>query len=111
MNLACLLNREKAGEILVQMGVLTPKQLWWAVKNQVLEIIYKIFSLSEGKFYFEEVDELKEEKIKLSTSTTNIIMEGIRRLDELPRIKELIPDDKVVPTLVPEEFRDNSVKV
>jgi hypothetical protein len=101
---------KRQGKILVQMGVLTPKQLWWAVKNQVLEIIYKIFSLTDGKFYFEEIDELAEEKIKLSTSTTNIIMEGIRRLDELPRIKELIPDDKVVPTLVPEEFRDNSVK-
>lgn len=101
---------KRQGKILVQMGILTPKQLWWAVKNQVLEIIYGIFSLSEGNFFFEEIEEPTEEKIKLSTSTTNIIMEGIRRLDEWPRIKELIPDDTVVPTLVPPEFRDNQVK-
>lgn len=101
---------KRQGKILVQMGVLTPKQLWWAVKNQVLEIIYKVFTLSDGKFYFEEVEEPTEEKIKLSTSTTNIIMEGIRRLDELPRIKEIIYDDRIVPTLVPEEFRDPNVK-
>lgn len=101
---------KRQGKILVQMGILTPKQLWWAVKNQVLEIIYGIFSLSDGTFFFEEIEEPTEEKIKLSTSTTNIIMEGIRRLDEWPRIKELIPDDTVVPTLVPPEFRDNQVK-
>ncbi len=101
---------KRQGKILVQMGILTPKQLWWAVKNQVLEIVYGIFSLDEGIFYFEEMEEPTEEKIKLSTSTTNIIMEGIRRLDEWPRIKELIPDDTVVPTPVPPEFRDNQVK-
>jgi hypothetical protein len=101
---------KRQGKVLVQMGILTPKQLWWAVKNQVLEIVYGIFSLSEGVFYFEEKEEPSEEKIKLSTTTTNIIMEGIRRLDEWPRIKELIPDDTVVPTPVPPEFRDNQVK-
>lgn len=101
---------KRQGKILVQMGVLTPKQLWWAVKNQVLEIIYKTFSLKDGYFYFIETEEPFEEKIKLSTSTTNIIMEGIRRLDELPRIKELIPDYDVVPQQVPVEFRDNAVK-
>jgi len=101
---------KRQGKVLVQMGVLTPKQLWWAVKNQVLEIIYGIFSLGEGTFYFTEGEEPTEERIKLSTSTTNIIMEGIRRLDEWPRIKELIPDDMVVPCLVPPEFRDAQVK-
>lgn len=101
---------KRQGKILVQMGVLTPKQLWWAVKNQVLEIIYGIFSLGEGDFYFTEDEEPTEERIKLSTSTTNIIMEGIRRLDEWPRIKELIPDDMAVPRLVPPEFRDAAVK-
>src|SRR5688572_19334126 len=27
------------GKILVQMGAISPKDLWWGVKNQVLEII------------------------------------------------------------------------
>jgi hypothetical protein len=101
---------KRQGKVLVQMGVLTPKQLWWAVKNQVLELVYGMFNLGEGVFCFEESVELTEEKIKLSTSTTNIIMEGIRRLDEWPRIKELIPEDTAVPYLVPLEFRDSQVK-
>jgi hypothetical protein len=100
---------KRQGKILVQMGVLTPKELWWAVKNQVLEIIYSLFALRDGWFSFEETTTVHEEKIKLSTSTTNIIMEGIRRLDEWPRIKEMIPHDRLVPELAPLETRDRNV--
>lgn len=100
---------KRQGKILVQMGILTPKQLWWAVKSQVLEIIYSLFTMRDGLFYFEETPEANEEKIKLSTNTTNIIMEGIRRLDEWPRIKEMIPNDRLVPRLAPVEARDRNV--
>lgn len=100
----------RQGKVLVQMGILTPKQLWWAVKNQVLEIVYDLFSLKEGLFFFEETEEINEEKIKLSTSTTNIIMEGIRRLDEWPRIREFIPTDEAVPTITSADSRDKNVK-
>ncbi|MEJ2367202.1 MAG: DUF4388 domain-containing protein [Acidobacteriota bacterium] len=100
----------RQGKVLIQMGILSPKQLWWAVKNQVLEIVYSLFSIRDGAFSFEETPEPNEEKIKLSTSTTNIIMEGIRRLDEWPRIKEFIPDDRRIPHPAPPENRDKSVK-
>jgi hypothetical protein len=100
----------RQGKILVQMGILTPKELWWAVKNQVLEIIYSVFAARDGWFLFEETETPHEEKIKLSTTTTNIIMEGIRRLDEWPRIKEMIPGDRLVPELAPVEARDRNVR-
>jgi len=101
---------KRQGRILVQMGILTPKELWWAVKNQVLDIIYSVFSVRDGWFTFEETEQSHEEKIKLSTSTTNIIMEGIRRLDEWPRIKEIIPHDRVTPRLAPHDKRDSNVR-
>jgi hypothetical protein len=101
---------KRQGRILVQMGVLTPKSLWWAVKNQVLEIIYSVFTIRDGRFHFEETPDSYEEKIKLSTSTTNIIMEGIRRLDEWPRIKETIANDRVVPRLGSPDKRDQNVR-
>ena len=40
------------GKLLVQMGALSPKDLWWGVKNQALEIIYSLFSWSSGSFDF-----------------------------------------------------------
>lgn len=100
---------KRQGKVLVQIGALSPSELWWGVKNQVLEIIYSVFHWNDGRFSFEETSDSPEEKIKLSVSTTNVIMEGIRRLDEWPRIREHIPSDRLVPVLAPEEGRDRSV--
>jgi Domain of unknown function (DUF4388) len=86
------------GKVLVQMGAISPKDLWWGVKNQALEIIYSLFSWSEGTFDFCEsaAEELSSEKIVLALNTSSVIMEGIRRLDESERIREKIPSLDIV---------------
>ena len=85
------------GKLLVQMGALSPKDLWWGVKNQALEIIYSLFSWNKGAFEFSEVvEEIQSEKIVLSLNTSSVIMEGIRRLDESERIREKIPSLDVI---------------
>jgi hypothetical protein len=79
------------GKILVQMGAISPKDLWWGVKNQALEIIYSLFGWKEGSFVFgDATDELLNERIVLSINTSTVIMEGIRRLDETAMIREKI---------------------
>jgi DNA-binding MarR family transcriptional regulator len=79
------------GKILVQMGAISPKDLWWGVKNQALEIIYSLFGWKEGSFVFgDSSDELLNERIVLSINTSTVIMEGIRRLDETAMIREKI---------------------
>jgi hypothetical protein len=79
------------GKLLVQMGAISPKDLWWGVKNQALEIIYSLFSWKEGSFVFgDTADELVNERIVLSINTSTVIMEGVRRLDESAVIREKI---------------------
>ncbi|MEA2569662.1 MAG: hypothetical protein QOI24_1663 [Acidobacteriota bacterium] len=79
------------GKLLVQMGAISPKDLWWGVKNQALEIIYSLFTWKEGRFTFvDSVEDLSHERIVLSINTSSVIMEGIRRLDESARIREKI---------------------
>ena len=47
------------GKILVQMGAISPKDLWWGVKHQVLDILYSLFSWKDGSFTFlDSADEL-----------------------------------------------------
>ncbi|HUP48410.1 MAG TPA: DUF4388 domain-containing protein [Thermoanaerobaculia bacterium] len=89
------------GKVLVQMGAISPKDLWWGVKNQVLEIIYSLFGWKEGSFAFHEAeDETLGERIAVRLNASSVIMEGIRRLDESARIKEKIPSlDMVVAKL------------
>ena len=79
------------GKLLVQMGALSPKDLWWGVKNQVLEIIYSLFGWQQGTFsFFDGTEELTQERIVLQINSSSVIMEGIRRLDESARIREKI---------------------
>lgn len=90
------------GKLLVQMGAISPNDLWWGVKNQALEIVYSLFSWTEGTFAFEEGrDEVANERIVLSINPSTAIMEGIRRLDESARIREKITGPEMVFMRVP----------
>ena len=85
------------GKALVQMGAISPNDLWWGLKNQALEIIYSLFTWSEGSFSFVEMgEETLNERIVLSINTSSAIMEGIRRLDESARIREKITSLEMV---------------
>jgi hypothetical protein len=95
------------GKLLVQMGAISPKDLWWGVKHQALEIIYSLFNWKEGTFAFvDSVDELAAERIVLAINTPSVIMEGIRRLDETARIKEKVPSVEMVFMRVPNATPD-----
>jgi hypothetical protein len=95
------------GKLLVQMGAISPKDLWWGVKNQALEIIYSLFSWKEGSFVFgDTADELVNERIVLSINTSTVIMEGIRRLDESAVIREKITSLDMVFMKVPAAVPD-----
>jgi uncharacterized protein DUF4388 len=93
------------GKVLVRMGFITADQLLWAVKQQVLEIVYSLFHWRSGFFEFVEGEADAKEKITLSMSTTKVIMEGIHRLDEWAKMRTIFPDDAVVlePVLGPGE--------
>jgi hypothetical protein len=89
------------GKVLVQMGAISPKDLWWGVKNQALEIIYSLFHWDSGRFaFFESTEELTSEKIVLQLNASTIIMEGVRRIDETARIREKITGPEMVFAIV-----------
>jgi len=90
-SLAKLTPGMRHGKLLVQLGFISPKDLWWGVRHQVLEIIYSLFSWKEGSFALYEGEADVDERIKLSMNTSSIIMEGIRRIDESALIREKIP--------------------
>jgi uncharacterized protein DUF4388 len=85
------------GKVLVQMGAISPKDLWHGVRNQALEIIYSLFHWKDGKFAFYEAgEEMSSERIVLQLNASTVIMEGVRRIDETMRIKEKITSPDMV---------------
>ena len=81
---------KRHGAVLVELGYITPKELFWAVKYQVREIICSLFEYDRAEYEFLE-GQAPEEVITLKMSMGSLIYEGVSRIDNLIRIKEEIP--------------------
>jgi hypothetical protein len=70
------------GKGLVEQEIISAKDLWQATRYQVEKITFSLFEFKQGGFSF-LIKPLEEEEVaKLSMSTQNLIMEGLRRVDE-----------------------------
>ena len=72
---------KRQGKALVEMGALSPKDLWEGVQFQVKEIVYSIFQWDEGIFHFEESTLPEKERITVDLDLTELTLVGIRRVD------------------------------
>lgn len=87
---------KRQGAILIELGYLTPKDLFWGVKYQVKEIIYSLFLLEDAEYEFIEGEIPTHEIITLKMSMGNLIYEGVKRIDNWTRIKNEMPDINIV---------------
>jgi len=69
------------GEILVELGMITPETLKWGVKEQVQEIVMSLFHWASGRYSFISMEPLSSEAITLKPQTLDLILEGTRRVD------------------------------
>jgi hypothetical protein len=92
----------RLGEILLEMGAVTPKELERHVRLHIEEVVFELMSWREGYFSFEErpiSDAPSEASVRISTES--LLMEGARRIDEWSRIEGKVPHVGVVPVLAP----------
>ncbi|MDA8433384.1 MAG: DUF4388 domain-containing protein [Nitrospiraceae bacterium] len=85
-------SKKRQGAILVELGYLTPKDLFWGVKYQVKEIIYSIFLIEEAEYEFVEGEIPNQEVITLKMSMGNLIYDGVRKIENWTRIRNEMPD-------------------
>ena len=91
---ALLTQEEKGrllGSILTSEGVLDEEQLRQALHLKATETIFDLFLWEEGQFMFKEGEFPDDVLISFEMSVTPVIMEGIRRVDEWTRIREIFP--------------------
>ncbi|MDT8442271.1 MAG: DUF4388 domain-containing protein [Desulfuromonadales bacterium] len=75
-------NVAAVGKALVDQGVITAKDLWTATRSQVETIVFNLFAFHAGSFVFHEASLADDQVLSLSMNTQNLIMEGLRRVDE-----------------------------
>lgn len=87
---------KRQGKVLVEMGALSPKDLWEGVQFQVREIVYSIFRWDEGQFHFEESSLPEKERITVDLDIVELILAGIRRVDAGGSIQGRYPEGMMV---------------
>jgi hypothetical protein len=74
--------RTNLSQILVKLKLVAARDLWLATRQQVESIVYALFTTETGNCYFVCKDPEQDNIVRLSMSTQNLIMEGLRRVDE-----------------------------
>lgn len=87
---------KRQGAILVELGYITPRELFQGVKHQVKEIIYSLFNLEDGPYEFNEKMPPPEEVITLKMGTGSLIYEGVKRINSVTRIRKELPHGEAI---------------
>jgi hypothetical protein len=88
----------RVGRALVERALLQPHDLWSCVSHQVSEIFQAIVLAREGAFTL--VDQEPEERMgpSLQLSTQSLLMDAIRKIDELQHFRQKIRHGRVYVT-------------
>lgn len=96
-------SKQRLGDLLAERGIITREALETALREQAAEEIYDLFTWAEAVFEFVETGEPLEgaalsplASVVLDANVVSIMIEAARRLDELARIREVLPDFQLV---------------
>jgi Domain of unknown function (DUF4388) len=79
------------GKVLVERGFLTSNDLWRCFHEQITAVFHAILMLRSGIFWLLDEDLPDLSEAPRSVSTQGLLMDGIRRIDELSLFKARIP--------------------
>lgn len=86
-------HKKPLGEVLVEEGASSIEEVGRVIEHKTREAIFDMFEWSEGKFQFYEEDIADELRISLSIEVSGLVLEGIKRIDDWTRIREVIPSN------------------
>ena len=101
----------RIGQVLLSEKILTEQELAAFLKVQVSEVIFDAFGWNEGAFSFFDDVPPPATVVTLEMDLLNLIIEGMRRLDDPARAEAAFPDrDRAVEALVnPERLKQSAV--
>jgi hypothetical protein len=88
--------RKRLGQILVDQGVITEKELVKILETRTFDIIFDLFIWKAGQFEFFIEDPLPSDFTRVHVDPNRVVMEGAYRSDEMARYQALIPSERTV---------------
>jgi hypothetical protein len=86
------------GQLLVDQGVIGQQELQACIQQQIEETVYDLFAWRDGEFKFQTGQRPAPDDVQslVPLPVENLIMEGVRRVDEQARIRERIPNNDMI---------------
>ena len=66
------------------------------LKTRTLDAIYDLFVWTDADFEFYDDEPSPDDLLLIEVQPTNVIMEGIYRIDEFARYRTLVPNDRTI---------------
>ena len=86
--------RSLLGSILVSEGIISEEELRSALRSKAEETIYDVFLWPDGKFEFRAGEYPENIHFHIEASVTEVLLEGVRREDEWPRMRAVFPSSR-----------------
>jgi len=87
---------EFLGEILVGRGLITPADLTSHLESNAEETLYSLFDWADGVFRFDVTVGEADEPFPLLLQVEDVLLRGLRRYDDMKRIREVFHDTNLV---------------
>ena len=99
---------KRHGTVLVEMGVLTPQELFDIVTAQVKSIVFSMFDWVEGEVSFQVGKYKTDEVIQLAIPARQVILEGVKSVHDARRLVAFLGPSWTVfdPSYAPAEMQD-----
>ncbi len=78
--------------LLINAGYVSQADIVQAVRSQLLDTVYLLFTWNEGTFFFEPAVLPPDERITVPIHLEGVIMEGTRRVQEWEMLQDELPD-------------------
>lgn len=86
------LSREKRlGQLLLDEELLTAHELYQCLQQQIEEIFYTTLLFKKGLFVLNDLPDTGSLPGRFSIDINHLLMEGVRRIDEMALFRELLP--------------------
>lgn len=83
---------KELGLLLINAGYVNQNDILTSIRNNLLEVVYRLFTWVEGLFRFEPTLMPGDDKITVPIDLENVIMEGSRRMREWEQLAEELPN-------------------
>jgi len=99
---AAQMKGRKAGEVLVEMGILKETEKLYYLAQQLKAIAYSLFAWEDGTYRLHFTDRASHEPIKLDLWPSRLIWRGVKKIYRPERLRRLLPDStRLIPTQQP----------